>query len=407
MILLLACGLNPEPKDSDPSDTDGGTGSGALSIAQVRGGDYVDGDAVSLEGVVVTSPLTRDAEGFFIQDPAGGPRSGLYVWMQVGFTEAPAQRGDIISISGVLSEYYDWTELVISDTASITVTSTGSLPEPADLGDGAGVSWDDYESMLVKLSDQTVESVDEYNTGLLTAGINFDDGFQYNEFDWGGHYDWLQGIVFYQYEEWSINNRDDDDLGPYTPPAATTVTVADVQQGLAGGPVALEGVVVTSAVWGDDGEGTFFVQDAGGGAWSGVAVYASDFTPSVAVGDVIDLSGEVQEYYSFTEISVSADTDIVVTGSATPTADPLTEAAADWEMWEGCLLELRGVEATSEQSYGQVLTNFGIYVDDLFYDFEATTGSSWASVTGPLYFTSYDDVAEWKVEPRSAADFVE
>ena len=39
---------------------------------------------LTLDGLVVTSGLTRAGEGFFVADPAGGPRSGLYVYGGAG-----------------------------------------------------------------------------------------------------------------------------------------------------------------------------------------------------------------------------------------------------------------------------------------------------------------------------------
>lgn len=410
LLLLAACGLTPQEKDSDSgtgdSDDTNGGGDGT-TIVGIRGGGAGDGDAVTLEGVIVTSPLTRKGDGFFIQDAAGAPRSGLYVWSQAGFTAAPAQIGDVVTISGSISEYYDWTELVISDPESVTVTSTGTVPAAVDLGDGAGVSWDDYESVLVSLSDQTIESIDEFNTGMMTAGIELDDGFQYNEYTCRDHYDTVTGVVFYSYEEWSVNNRSDDDLVGHVAGEPIEATVADVQQGSICGSVTLSDVVVTSPVFGDSGEGTFFVQDKGGGPYSGIAVFAKDFTPDVSVGDTVDVSGAPSEYYDFTELVVNGSENVATTGTFEPVSVDLAAAPEDWEPYESCLVTLLDVEATSDEDYGQFTTNFDIFVDDLFFDFSASNGDSWASITGPLYYTSYDDVPEWKVEPRQAGDLVE
>lgn len=410
LLLLAACGLTPQQKDTDSGSGDSddtGGGGGSTTIVDIRAGGAGDGDSVTLEGVIVTSPLTRKGDGFFIQDAAGGPRSGLYVWSQAGFSAAPAQIGDVVSISGTISEYYDWTELVISDPASVTVTSTGSVPTAIDLGDGAGVNWDDYESVLVSLADQTIESIDEFNTGMLTAGIELDDGFQYNDYTCRDHYDTVTGVVFYSYEAWSVNNRTDDDLVGYAAGEPIDATVAEVQQGGICGSVNLKDVVVTSPVFGDSGEGTFFVQDAGGGPYSGIAIYAKDFAPTVDIGETITVSGAPSEYYDFTELVVNGSENLVSTGTMDPVSTELSAVPEDWEPYESCLVTLLDVEATSDEDYGQFTTNYEIFVDDLFFDFSASNGDTWAEITGPLYYTSFDNVPEWKVEPRQAQDLVE
>lgn len=252
-LFLTACNLNPKPVDdtggsgTDDTSTTGGGGGGSLSIADIRAGKAADGDAVTVKGVIVTSPITRDGEGFFVQDAGGGPRSGLYVWYQSGMDPYVAAPGDEVTINGVISEYYDWTELTVSGMDSIQKTGTGEIPAAEDLGDGAGVNWDDYESVQVKLSAQTVESVNSYNTGLLDpSGVSLDDGFQFLDFDCGGKYENISGIVFYTYETWSLNPRTPDDMGTYTPGATSDSSVADVQQGNVCGSVTLHNLVATT-----------------------------------------------------------------------------------------------------------------------------------------------------------------
>jgi predicted extracellular nuclease len=404
-VLFLAC-LTPQSTEGG-EDSGEDENSGPLTVADLRGGAYGDGDAVELTGVVVTSPLTRDGNGFFVQDAEGGPRSGLYVWTQMGFTEPPASQGDVVTISGSLSEYYDWTELVVSDESAVTVTGQADVPAAADLGDGAGVAWDDYESMLVTLTDQTVVSVDEYSTGTLSAGIAYDDGFQYNDFDCRGSYVSLTGIIFYNYGAWSLNNRSDADKGAYSGAETLDATVREIQEDGVCGPIRLSGVVATTPNADYEDSSTFFVQDEGGGGYTGVAIYTANESVSVSTGDVLTLEGEVSEYKGMTEIYVGDASTLSADGSATPVATTIQEAPADWEPYEGVLLTLTGVEAETDQEYGAVLTNYGIYVDNLYYDFEGGAGTTWTSVTGALYYTTYDDIGGWYLEPRSEADLVE
>ena len=102
-------------------------------------------------------------------------------------------------------------------------------------------------------------------------------------------------------------------------------------------------------------------------------------------------------------VVVDDESTIVASGVSTPVPVELSAAPADWETYEGQLLTLTDVTATSEPAYGQVSTNYaGLFIDDLFVRFDVANGESFGSVTGVLYY-SY---SEWKLEPRSEADLV-
>lgn len=407
-LFLAACNLNPKPVDdsSVTDDSGGGGGGGDMSIAEIRGGGAADGDSLTLKGVIVTSPITRDAEGFFVQDAEGGARSGLYVWYQSGLDPFVVSEGDEITVSGTLSEYFGWTELKITGPDVIQKTGTGTVPDPIDLGDGVGVNWDDYESTLITIQDQTVVSVNAYNTGKLSSGINLDDGFVFLDYTCGGVFASLTGVVFYQYEEHSLNPRSEADLGEYTEGPTTVATVSEVQQGAVCGMVSLAGLVATtdSIVDEDDGSVTFYAQDLGGGEYSGMPIYVKGEL-TVHAGDVLDVVGSATEHYDLTQLYLPDPTGVTLTGgSAEPVSATLTEAPADWEPWEGTLLTLQSVTATAEpDQYGQVMTNYNLLIDDEVYRFDATNGQSWGSVTGVLTYA----YGEWKLWPRSAADFAE
>jgi predicted extracellular nuclease len=415
---FVAC-LDPKPVDNsgDDSASDSGSGStGGASIFDVRNGDIADGESVTLEGVLVSSPKTRaddtgKSDGFFIQDPRGGAKSGLYVWSQGQFgDELTVEEGDEVTVSGTISEYFDWTELSVDGADSIEVTGTGTLPSPEDLGDGAGVDWDDYESVPVTLSNQTVESVDTYNTGTLSAGINLDDGFVYNDYACRGSFASVTGIVFYQYEAWSVNNRTEAELSGYADPERIEVSVRDIREGGVCGPVQISDAVAVSASWGeDDGKTSVFVQDEGGGEYSGIVVFNAGEFVDVQPGDLVTVSGEVSDYYGLAEVFVGADSGGmgIIEGGGTPVSTDITDAPADWEAYESVLVTVHDLTAVSDMEYGAVFTDKGVYVDNLFYDFDAENGTSWQSVTGPVYFTSYDDVPQYLVEPRSGDDVVE
>lgn len=418
LILLAAC-LTPVQKDdgTDSGDTGtSGTGGTGASIFDVREGRVSDGETVTITGALVSSPLTRaDSEsgksaGFFIQDPAGGERSGLYVFSQGQFgAELQLAEGDEVTISGKVVEYFGWTELTVGDASSITVTGAGTLPAPADLGDGAGVDWDAWESVPVTLQDQTVESVNEYNTGTLTAGIGIDDGFVYNDYECRGHFESVTGIIFYSYEAWSINNRTEADLGAYAEGEVLDTDVYAVRAGDVCGPVRLSGLVSSAASFGEEDDRTYiFAQDPAGGPNSAVVVFSPAAYTAYEAGTMFEVTGSVSNYFGLIEIFVGDTGAITPTGTGTIVPEVVSADETDWLQWQSVLVQINDVTAvTGINDYGAVLTDAGVYIDNLLFDFDAEEGTTWSSVTGPLFYTSYEDVPEYLVEPRNSADLVE
>lgn len=397
-LLLPAC-ITPKPLDSG-EDTTGG-GDDGPTVFGVNDGTVPLESIVTLEGLVVTSPLNRDGDGFFVADPAGGANSGLYVWRQTGFAELTVSPGDELRITGTVVEYFGWIELVVDSLDDVEVTGEATIPAPVDLGDGAGVDWEDYESVVVTLDAQTVTSVDAFNTGTLSAGIKLDDGFQYLDFDCRGSFESLTGVVFYEYEAHSLNPRTDDDLGAYSAPVAEPATIAQVQSGEMCGPVILEEVVATTTVADDDGSSVFFVQDKGGGALSGMGAYVKDTLVDVAVGDVLTLTGSADEFFDFTQLYLVDATGFSASGdSEEPVAESLSAPPSDWEPYEGMLVTLTDVTVTGDENYGEVPTNWNLAIDDLYFDHGLQNGDEVAFVTGVVYY-SYE---AWKLEPRSARD---
>jgi predicted extracellular nuclease len=156
----------------------------------------------------------------------------------------------------------------------------------------------------------------------------------------------------------------------------------------------------------------FFMQDLAGGQWSGVYVYDSG-TNSVAIGDLVSVTGTYIEYYDLTEIQA---TSVTVDGTAD---EPLPEEveACDIgtggslaEAYESVLVQVSDVTVTTanpdgSSDYGEFEIEGCLRVNDYLYADLARPdeGDSFASITGVLDY-SY---SEFKLEPRFAADLVE
>ncbi len=428
LLLLNAC-LDPVQKDStdgtDSGDTSGGGGGGGVTIQDIRAGAVGDGETVSLTGVLVSSPLTRadadsgKSDGFFVQDPAGGENSGLYVWSQGQFgTELTVQEGDEVTVNGQISDFYGWLELAVGDASAIQVTGSGTLPEPTNLGDGAGVDWDKWESVPVTLTNQTLVDVNDFGTGLLSSGLSLDDGFVFNEYDCRGSYASTTGIIFFHdydgsvtTDDWSINDRTTDELAGYTAPEAIDTTIREIRQDGVCGPVRVTGVIATAPSYGEDKDRTYvFIQDAGGGEYSGIVAFSPAGYTAYDVGTTFTIEGSVSSYYGLAELYVGDTGSLTATGDAEPTASVITDPVTDWMPWQSALVTIPDVtvaDASTLTTYGTVLTDKGVYVDNLFTLYDAEDGTHWSSITGPLNYTSYDNVPQFLVEPRTTDDLKE
>ncbi len=154
------------------------------TIYEIRGGEFVLGDQVFIDEVVVTA---AGGNALFVQVPAdasyynGVEFSGLNVFL-AGNT-APAV-GDSVRIDGVLSEFGGTLQI---EAATITVNSSGNaLPDftevqPSEIANG-GARADELEGTLVQVRDVTVtdpnpDAPDDFGEFEITGGLRVDDLF--------------------------------------------------------------------------------------------------------------------------------------------------------------------------------------------------------------------------------------
>jgi len=432
LLLLLSVGcVNPSSSDKgddSASGDDSGGGGDGTTIYDIQTGAVEADSTVTLEGVVVTSEITADGKGFFVEDPSGGEYSGIYVYLQGDFTGLQLYRDDEVTVTGTVTEYYDWTEFTVSSASAIEVTgelSGGVAPE--ELGDTSGWSaddWEPWESVLVSLPSQTaMGEVDSYGEVALSAGISMDNLFFDFSTETGATYTAVVGPMEYNFSEFKIAPRDEDDLQGYVAgEGPEEKSICDIQEGADsnGQSVTLNDVVVTTPL--TTSSTGFWVQEQGGGKYCGIYVYIGglvtdnpDFT--VTPGDVMTLTGTVTEYptdatsdtTSVTELSVYDVSDIALADTTADvvatelSADEMPTTAEGWEPWEGVLVTLPDLQTTSdESSYGEVETSWGIQLDDAIYYYDLTDGMSFDSVTGVVNY-SYE---AYELLPRSEDDFV-
>lgn len=180
---------------------------------------FKDQVGVTTEGIV-TAVFYRS---YFIEDPAGGPWNGLFVYDTVNI---PAL-GDRLRLTGTLVEYYNLTEL--KTLTSYEVLSSGNpLPAPATLPTGQ-VSQEQWESVLVKVENATVSNADlgngEWAVDDGSGGeVRLDDKGSYTYVPAiGDLLVSITGPLDYTYEAFKIQPRDDKDIELPAPPVTMVI----------------------------------------------------------------------------------------------------------------------------------------------------------------------------------------
>ena len=178
-------------------------------------------------------------------------------------------------------------------------------------------------------------------------------------------------------------------------------SIATIQQGQETGIFADSVVVTRGIVTGVYGSNVS-IQD-GTGAYSGLWLFSPDVP--VQVGDEVEVTGAVSEYFDKTQIGTPA-TLILSQGNALPAAEMLTTADASAEQWEGVLVEVTGFVTNADAGFGEWALSDGsgdLRVDDAGYD---AIDAGLVALGNQLQLTGALDYSfsNFKVQPREAGD---
>jgi hypothetical protein len=224
-----------------------------------------------------------------------------------------------------------------------------------------------------------------------------------------------------------------DSSGTVDPNDVTIQEIQDVAMAN-GTAVKLKGVVVTAVDNYGTKKGDIWVEEPGGGAFSGIHVFGAplDQVAALAVGDVVDIDGAQKDDFHYngnmgsggfpegnaiTELKPVTGGMMSVTKSGstmTITPDVVDAAAiaqmsdymardAEWEKWEGVLIKVANVSATSSDAcVGSACSDATLRKFDITGDIvvesalaamptpAAKLGDCFASVTGVVdYFFDY------------------
>jgi len=234
------------------------------------------------------------------------------------------------------------------------------------------------------------------------------------------------------------NMNPDGSPGPGSDTGTATIHIQDVQSDtmLPGTAVELHGVIITAIDAFGAKTGDLWVEELGGGPFSGVHVFGTPLAQikDLSVGDIVDITGAIKSEFALTsdttgrtvtelQASKGGTMTLTKTGKGTVPAPQVIDAAAidamapgardaEYEKWEGVLVQVTNVRS---QSYPQ---GFGAkpYPDDA-YKLGVTgtlliesTQTKLASVDGLTCFASVTGVEDyffdWLLLPRSDTDVV-
>ena len=154
---------------------------------------------------------------------------------------------------------------------------------------------------------------------------------------------------------------------------ATTIYDVQTDPSLNGQVVTVQGVVTApNGLYSSVPENIAVIQD-GTGPYSGVMIYCSTGLPTLALGDLVEVTGTVAEYYDRTELDLADASDCVIIGSqAVPPVTWITcndissSNPGVAEQYEGVLIGIENVtvveigsyEFTADDGVGQCLVSW-------------------------------------------------
>jgi hypothetical protein len=183
------------------------------------------------------------------------------------------------------------------------------------------------------------------------------------------------------------------------------------ESGIVGEEVNLCPAVVTHVVpeTNAGSAGNFFLSKSGTSIWGGIFIRDFDIVPSV--GDEIDLTATVNEYYSFTQLLDVSSYSIISSGNSVipisiNTGNLGIGCSQEGESYEGMLVKLIDVTVESIDEFGNIQINDGsgpTLMDDYYFDGNwpnFSIGENISSIVGNVGY-SYN---EFKIYPRDEND---
>lgn len=232
---------------TDPGTADGGTTAGGANatIYEIQMGEVGEGADVTVDGVVVTA-VAPAGNALFVQEPDGGPYSGVYVYVDA-LDIGELAIGDEVTIEASVAEYQDLTELDASAGSVVETGSPGPLaPQDVALSDLATeATAEAWEAVLLTIEEGEpleVSSVPGDDEFALFDGTDevivddylysvFDNPGAFADFGVGASFTSVTGVLNYNDGAFKVAPRSETDLAGYEPSASNGASIDDLSDG--------------------------------------------------------------------------------------------------------------------------------------------------------------------------------
>ncbi|RMH39244.1 MAG: hypothetical protein D6689_17120, partial [Deltaproteobacteria bacterium] len=194
----------------------------AATVVAVQDGTVSENTRVQLSGVVVTA-VSADGVDLWVQDAGStSDYNGLHVFRGAGAPAIAVAVGDVVDVAGVVTEFFDETELAVDPTvADVSVTGTGTVSVRSDVPVATladAVAGEPYEGMLVEIADVRVVTMNDgfgnFTVGIAGEDLNVDDKL-HGSFTLpaeGTCFSTIRGVMGFAFGERKLYPRDAADL---------------------------------------------------------------------------------------------------------------------------------------------------------------------------------------------------
>ncbi len=190
---------------------------------------------------------------------------------------------------------------------------------------------------------------------------------------------------------------------PEPTPEVPVVTIYEIQyteDASGNSPYRNQTVTTQGVVTGIFGNG-FFVQD-GTGPWTGLWAYNAS-GDSFAVGDLVEITGPIIEYFGLTEMNGTAVVNLGA--SSVPAAEVLATGDVSQEQWESVFVRVENAVVSDDDiGFSEWMVDDGsgdVVVDNIgSYGYAPSTGDIVHFLQGPLNYS----FSAFKIAPRDDGD---
>lgn len=465
LVLMVSGGCRDDGGGTEKPEPDAAPMPQDNKIQDVQSDAFADGSPVKLNGVVVTAidAYGRSTGNFWVQEPEGGPFSGVLVFGAKTADVGKLAVGDIVDLDGMEKDEFlpsndatgrTITELRAVRGGAITISKVGSgaTVTPADV-DAAAIAamapaeaeaeLEKWEGVLVKISNVTQANDQRPASSTDTTFFDFtvDGGIvvdttlmKFPDTSVAGTcYASITGLGDYFYNYKVIpRTAADIQVGTGCPDLRTTM-VSQVQLGTYSktgaqpNQVLVRDVYVTAISTVSASNKSVWVSSSlTAAANEGVQVFwgSPNLPAGTEIGAKLDITGTVVEYDNsgstgdkLTEITrptikVKAPPDLANNPLVPLTAitTGVIGSIVDGEPYEGVLVTLTGLKVTTIGTSDSTLTDTSdktISLDNDIFDYSGAPFAAdvcYASITGIASLNTLDD--KRTLLPRSATDLV-